>query len=87
MFALMLDVFINANVADALIFESLCISAYVYNSTMKKRIHSALSAAGALIVVLYMTRGFWSRIAWWLYLLIAGIGLIIYAALNEMKKK
>ena len=37
-------------------------------------------------VVVYMTRDFWLSIAWWVYLLTAGIGLITFAAVREKRR-
>lgn len=42
---------------------------------------------GLALVPLYMTRSFWLSISWWLYLLTAGLGLIAFAAWNEIRKR
>lgn len=42
-----------------------------------------LGSFSMVYLLLYATRGFWTSIAWWLYLLFAGIFLVSYAALNE----
>ena len=39
-----------------------------------------------ITVALYMTKDFWLSLSWWIYLLAAGLGLILFAAVNEMKK-
>lgn len=40
-----------------------------------------------VLLVLYITRDFWASLAWWVYLLAAGIILIGYAAFNEYCRK
>lgn len=40
-----------------------------------------------ILVALYMTKDFWLSLSWWVYLLAAGLGLIVFAAVNEMKKR
>jgi hypothetical protein len=42
---------------------------------------------GTLLLNLFLqTREFWKSVPWWVYLLAAGLILIITASLNEMQK-
>ena len=83
---LAVDAYLTRKVADALILEGICLAVFTVSCIRKCRRPAAVSAATALAVVIYMTRAFWLSLSWWVYLLAAGIGLILFAAVNEMKK-
>ena len=85
--ALTLDAFATNRLADALILEGVCLSVLVPSCAGKCRRWAFISGGTALGVALYVTRSFWLSISWWVYLLAAGIGLILFAARNEMKKR
>ena len=40
-----------------------------------------------ILVALYMTKDFGLSVYGWVYLLAAGLGRIVFAAVNEMKKR
>lgn len=84
--ALALDAFYMGRLADALILEGICLTVFLLSGMGKCRRWAYISGGTALGVALYVTRGFWLSISWWVYLLVAGIGLILFAARNEMKK-
>ncbi len=47
----------------------------------------AIAAAITLtLIVFYMTRSFWLSIAWWIYLFVAGVGLIVLAICKERNR-
>ena len=47
----------------------------------------AIAAAITLtLIVFYMTRSFWLSIAWWVYLFVAGVGLIVLAICKERNR-
>ena len=53
-------------------------------ATLMKRKNYAIAAAATLILVaLYLTKELWLSIAWWVYLFVAGIGLVIFAIKKE----
>lgn len=56
------------------------------SSTYDKK-YQILSGTVLAITSLYVTRTFWLSIAWWVYLLLAGIGCISIAVLKEKKAK
>ncbi len=57
-------------------------------ATMRKNKHYAILAAATLILVaLYLTREVWMSIAWWVYLFVAGVGLVIFAIKKEKAEK
>ena len=85
--ALAVDAFLTGRLADALILEGICLAVLVLSCAGRCRRWAFISGGTALGVALYVTRGFWLSISWWVYLLAAGIGLILFAARNEMKKR
>lgn len=84
--SLAFDAYLTQRVADALILEGICLTVFIVSCVRKCRRFAAISGVIALAVVIYMTRGFWLSLSWWVYLLAAGIGLILFAAVSEMKK-
>ena len=53
----------------------------------KKKNYAIASATALVLVVLYLTRSFWLSIAWWVYLFVAGVGLVIFAIKKEKAEK
>lgn len=85
--ALAVDALLTGRLTDALILEGICLAVLVLSCAGRCRRWAFISGGTALGVALYVTRGFWLSISWWVYLLAAGIGLILFAAHNEMKKR
>ncbi len=85
--ALLIDALVTASVVDALILEVVCLLIFVWANVKKDIIWLRISGTVIVAVALYMTKDFWLSLSWWIYLMAAGIGLIVFAALNEMKKK
>lgn len=53
-------------------------------ATILKQKNYAIAAAITLVlIVLYLTKEVWMSIAWWVYLFVAGVGLVIYAIKKE----
>ena len=86
LFALAGDAMAHGKLADALILEGICLAVFLPACVKRCRRWIWISGGTALAVALYVTRGFWLSISWWVYLLAAGIGLILFAARGEMKK-
>lgn len=70
---------------DALILEGICLAVFLRAQVKKSLRWVRISGSMILLVALFMTRAFWLSISWWLYLLAAGIGLILFAAVGEKK--
>lgn len=81
------NAFITSKPWDALILEGICLTVFFWSYYKKCGRWLRFSGGLAVGIVLYMTRGFWLSLAWWVYLLAAGVGLILFAAYNEMKKR
>ena len=61
----------------------LLIVSYVF----KKYKNFMFSAIMLVLLLIYVSRKFWLSIAWWVYLLVVGILLILFATKNEQLKK
>lgn len=81
------DAILEGEVADALILESICLISFLWAQIRGSRRWVYISAAFIIGVALYVTQDFWLSISWWIYLLIAGIALILFAALIELRKR
>lgn len=55
----------------------------VLSTFFHKKNYAIASAVTLILVVLYLTKSFWLSIAWWVYLFVAGVGLILYAVKRE----
>lgn len=78
---------ITGDVRDALILEVICLITFLAANKADSRFWKNTSGSILVLVALYMTKSFWLSLSWWVYLLAAGIGLIAFAAWNEMNKK
>ena len=66
------------------LFFSIVTLIFLLLSTIKKNKACAILCAIALaIVALYLTKAVWMSISWWVYLMIAGIALVILAIRKE----
>ena len=83
---LCLDAIRTGVLADALILEGVCLAVFIWAQVKKDILWARISGIIILLVALFMTKSFWFSISWWVYLLAAGIGLIVFAAVNEKKK-
>lgn len=75
------------DVRDALMLEGICLLVFLAASRAGSRFWKNASGGILVLVTLYMTKAFWLSLSWWVYLLAAGIGLIVFAAWNEMKRR
>lgn len=84
---LCLDALHTGELVDALLLEGICLAVFIWAQIRKNTRWARISGIIILLVALFMTKSFWSSISWWVYLLAAGIGLIVFAAVNEKKKR
>lgn len=77
----------TGRVEDALMLGGVCLLVFVWS--LVKSCRRWMRISGILIVAeaLYMTKDFWFSLSWWVYLLAAGIGLLLFAAISEKRKK
>lgn len=81
------DALASGLVVDALIVEAVCLAVFIWSQVKKNILWVWISGAVLLGVVVFMTKDFWLSISWWVYLLAAGIGLIVFAAAVERKRR
>ncbi len=82
-----LDAVSTGAVWDALILEAVSLAVFLGAHMRKCMRWIRISGIIIISVALYMTKDFWLSLSWWVYLLAAGLGLIVFAAVNEMKKR
>lgn len=61
----------------------LTLAMLVLATILKQKGYAIASAVTLALVVLYLTREVWMSIAWWVYLFVAGVGLVIFAIKKE----
>ncbi len=84
---LCLDAVFTGDVRDTLILEGLSLTVFILAQIKKDVWWVQVSGGILLAAALFMTRNFWLSISWWVYLLSAGIGLIIFAGILERRRK
>lgn len=81
------DALASGLVVDALIVEAVCLIVFIWSQVKRNILWVWISGVVLLAVVVFMTKDFWLSISWWVYLLAAGIGLIVFAAAAERKRR
>lgn len=81
------DALTTGSVWDALILEAVSLTVFLGAHMRKCMRWIRISGMVMILVALYMTKDFWLSLSWWVYLLAAGLGLIVFAAVTEMKKR
>lgn len=81
------NAWIRGEVVNALILEGICLTVFVWALVKHCRRWIGMSGTILILVALYMTKGFWLSISWWVYLLGAGIGLVVLAGIMEKKER
>lgn len=85
--ALFLDAMSGDYVADGLIIVISALAMLIFSFMVKKKKWFILGVTVIVVATLFMSRNFWASLAWWVYLLAAGLLLIAIAAANELKKQ
>ncbi len=78
---------IRGRLINALILEGICLVVFISSHVRKSVWWVRTSGIVMVTAAIYMTRGFWMSISWWVYLLTAGLVLIGFAAWNEIRKR
>ncbi|MBQ8781185.1 MAG: hypothetical protein IJZ72_05885 [Oscillospiraceae bacterium] len=84
---LFFDAMTGEYVADGLIIVISALAMLIFSFIVKKKKWFILGVAVIVTATLFMSRNFWASLAWWVYLLAAGLLLIAIAAANELKKQ
>lgn len=80
------DAIRSEEVIDILIIGIISLCMLIISFILKKTNWFILSSVTLVLMAIYMTRSFWLNLAWWVYLLIAGVILISIAAMKEKFK-
>ncbi len=86
LFLLSWDAIHTGLLVDALILEGICLALFLAAHMAGNRRWIRISGSFLIGIAIYATRGFWLSIAWWIYLMAAGTGLILFAAVRERKR-
>lgn len=84
---LFLKVFINNLIVNTVLFGIIMLSTLLVSFIKKKYYNFVITLIYMILTAIYVTRNIWFSIAWWAYLLIVGIILILFATKNEQLKK
>jgi len=84
---LAIDAVYSGEVSDAIIIGVISFLVFAGAFRKKSKRWFVMSALTLIILAIYMSRSFWLSIAWWVYLLVAGLALIVLAAVNEASKQ
>ena len=80
---LIADGLMNQSLLNSLVVLSVSLVLLIYSFVRKTRRWFLISAVALLGLTLYITGDFLAAVAWWAYLLLAGIVLIVVAAVTE----
>ncbi len=87
-FALLFIKALTSNlIVNTIIFGMIMFITLLVSFIIKKYYHFVITVVYMILTALYVTRDFWLSIAWWAYLLVVGILLIVFATKNEQLKK
>lgn len=73
--------------ADAIILGVGSLIVFIFSFILKLKRIFILSTITLAALGIYLSREFWLNLAWWIYLLSAGVALISFAIVNETMRK
>jgi len=80
------DIMVSGDIYEGLIMGGLSLIAIVVGMQQRTKSYFFVGIGDLLLNVLFQTRAFWQSIPWWIYLLGAGLILIVVASIAEMQK-
>lgn len=84
---LMMDDVGSGNIYNVLFLAVSTLVMLIIATMRGSRRYSIASAVTLILTALYLTRDIWTNIAWWVYLFVAGVGLVVYAVKREKADK
>ena len=84
---ILIKIMIRVLVANTILFGVTLFAVLIISYIIKKYYSFVITASYMIVTAIYLTRDFWFNIAWWAYLLVVGVLLIIFATKNEQLKK
>ena len=82
----LMHIFVN-NLTVGITLGMISLILIIVGIKFKYKSYSIMGYISLILTVFVQTLVFWSKMPWWAYILIAGIILIILAAIRESKKK
>ena len=79
--------FVSGFVSDSVFIGIMLVIMFAFALKFRQKRWLVLSICGTVSLTLIMTAQFRLNISWWIYLLAAGIGFIIWGIVSEAKKK
>lgn len=83
LFVLLMSNMAQETLPNVLLLATVSLVILVVSTMLHKKNYAIASAVTLILIVVYLTRAFWLSIAWWVYLFVAGVGLILYAIKRE----
>lgn len=81
---LAMDALLHGRAADALFLGLIALAVLLGSFALRQKRWFLLSSLTLIFLGLYLSRAFWLSLAWWAYLLAAGILLVSLAAVSEL---
>ena len=78
---------VTGETVDLILTGTAAIAIFVYSFIKKEKLWFVLAICSLLGIAVYLSITFWGSFAWMIYLLIAGVILIAFAAANEWGKR
>ena len=83
----LIKIMTTALIINTIVFGVVLFIALIISYIIKNYYSFVVTASFMIVTAIYLTRELWFSIAWWAYLLIAGVLLILFATKNEQLKK
>lgn len=77
----------NINIYVAITLGIISILFIVLGTILKHKSFSYVGYVSLILIIIIQTIDLWSKLPWWIYLLVSGIILVVVAAIKESKKK
>ena len=78
---------IHEEIWDLLLLSLILLAILILSFWIQSKRWFALSGITLVTIALYCTRGFWKSLSWWIYLLGAGVILIVIAVIKEYQRR
>ncbi|MDO5154977.1 MAG: hypothetical protein Q4D51_03335 [Eubacteriales bacterium] len=83
---MLLNALADGRVENALILGIAGVATLVAGAIHNSKRYVILSSIVLVLLVFYLTRHIWASIAWWVYLFVAGVGLVLFAIKKEKEE-
>lgn len=84
---LLTNALVDGGVENALILGIIGVATLVFAAISNSKRYVVLSSIVLVLLVFYLTRHIWASVAWWVYLFVAGVGLVAFAIKKESAER